>query len=51
MNVAIYKLTKGFDVWVWCCTECLERRKAAGWDVLETRVAPHVLTCDDCEAP
>lgn len=51
MTVAIYLLDRAFPVWVWLCGDCLAKRRAAGWDVKETKTAPHPLRCDDCEAP
>lgn len=49
MTAAIYQLSRGFEVWVWLCTDHLAKRKRKGWEVKERREPPHPLTCDDCK--
>ncbi len=47
--IRIYQLDRGTPIWVWLCDDHLATRKAAGFDVKESKEPPHPLTCDDCE--
>lgn len=51
MTVSIYLLRSphGVETYVWSCPTCLARRRALGWEVLDTRVPVSRLLCDDCE--
>jgi hypothetical protein len=46
MNVAIYLLSRGFDVWQWLCPKHLEAAKNAGWEVRSEKPGKPWLTCD-----
>ncbi len=46
--VRIYLLDRGQGSWpAWLCGRHLAKRKLDGWDVKESKDAPHGLQCDD----
>lgn len=46
LTVRIYQLAREWDFWTWLCPDCLEKRKAAGWQKREDKDPPHALKCD-----
>jgi hypothetical protein len=50
-RVRIYLLesAKGVQTYVWLCDDCLLKR--THWTIREGKDPPHVLPCNDCEAP
>lgn len=44
--VRIYQLDRGYSVWGWLCPRHLELALQQGWEIKDTKPAPHELTCD-----
>lgn len=48
-KVHIYKLDRGFPVWLWLCAKHLAARLADRWTKAEgPNAPPHPIECQDC---
>jgi hypothetical protein len=46
--VAIYLITRAYDLWCWLCPKHVAARTNEGWTVKQRKEPPHELACEDC---
>ena len=48
MNVKIYQLDRGVEIYIWLCDKHVAKRKRAGWEVKGRKTVAWELACQDC---